>query len=114
MRVTLAWQVIATLCAAALAAVLAGGHGAISTALGGGIGIAGALAFAVLAARSRADSAEGIVFAALKAETLKVLLFVGLLLLVLATYKNVVVVGLIASFAVSALISAMAFFVREA
>ena len=113
MRVTLAWQVVATLCATALAAALAGTHAAISSALGGGIGVAGAVAFAVMAARSRAGSAEGVVFSALKAEGLKVLLFIGLLLLVLVAYKHVVVVALIAAFAVSALISAMAFFVRE-
>jgi ATP synthase protein I len=113
-RTVLAWQVGWTVLAASLAGWWAGRHGALSAALGGAIAIAGCLAFAWLVARNRALTADGILLIALKAEAVKVLVLFGLLAIVLATYKNVVVVALIGSFIVSILIFGFAFFVRDA
>jgi ATP synthase protein I len=113
-RTVLAWQGGWTVLAAGLAGWLAGRHGALSAALGGAIAIAGCLAFAWLVARNRALTADGILLTALKAEAVKVLVLFGLLAIVLATYKNVVVVALIGSFIVSILIFGFAFFVRDA
>lgn len=76
--------------------------------------MAGGLVFSWLVARNRALTADGILLNALKAEAVKVVLLFGLLAVVLATYKNVVVVGLIGSFIVSIVIFGFAFFVRDA
>jgi ATP synthase protein I len=113
-RTVLAWQAGWIVLAAALGGWLAGRHGAVSAALGGGVGLAGGLVFSWLVARNRALTADGILLNALKAEAVKVVLLFGLLAVVLATYKNVVVVGLIGSFIVSIVIFGFAFFVRDA
>jgi len=112
-RVVLRWQVIAAIGSAGVASWISGLHGAISAGLGGGIGIVGGLAFAWLASRGRADSAETLVFSALRAEAIKIVLFVLLLWVVLATYRHVVVAGLIGSFIISILIFTFAAFVRD-
>jgi ATP synthase protein I len=78
-------QVLCTAAATLLSAWLAGGHGAISAALGGSIGIIAGLTFAALAARSRSKSAGEALYAALRAEAVKVLLMVVLLWIALAT-----------------------------
>ena len=96
-----------------LSAWLAGLHGAISAALGGSIGIIAGLAFVALAARSKPKSAGEALFAALKAEAVKVVLMIVLLWVVLATYKSVVAIGLIGTFIATVLIFTMAVWVRE-
>ncbi len=113
-RTILAVQAGWTVVAAVIGGWLGGRHGALSAALGGGSAIAGCLAFAWLVMRNRALTADGILFTALKAEAVKVLVLFGLLALVLATYKNVIVVALIASFIVAIVIFGFAFFVRDA
>jgi ATP synthase protein I len=110
----LGWQAGATVFASALAAWIAGWHGAASAALGGAIGIVGGLVFAWLASRARAVSADEVLISALKAEAVKLLVLITLLALVLATYKHVVIISLIGSFIVSTSIFGFAFFVRDA
>ena len=112
-RTVLRWQFIATVALALIAGVLAGGHGALSAALGGAVSIVAGLASAVVASMGRARSAEGALFAVLKAEAVKIGLIVILLWLVLATYRDVAVLVFLGSFAVTVVIFAMAFFVRE-
>jgi ATP synthase protein I len=109
-------QVLATIIAASIAAWFAGIHGAISAALGGLISIIAGLVFVLLAAtsaESKGRSAGEALFAALKAEAAKLFLAILLLWLVLATYQEVVVVGLIGSFVVSILIFSMALFAGD-
>ena len=109
-------QVLATIIIASLAAWLAGVHGAISAALGGLISIIAGLVFVLLAARSaesKGKSAGEVIFAALKAEAAKLFLAMVLLWLVLATYEEVVLVGLLGSFVVSILIFSMALFAGD-
>ncbi len=109
-------QVLATIIIASIAAWLAGVHGAISAALGGLISIIAGLVFVLLAARSvesKGRSAGEVLFAALKAEAAKLFLAMMLLWLVLATYQEVVVVGLLGSFVVSILIFSMALFAGD-
>jgi len=113
-RTVLGWQAVAGVVCAAIGGWLAGLHGALSAGLGGGIGIIGGLAFAWLASRSRADTADRLVFSALRAEALKIALFILLLCLVLVIYRHVVVPSLIGSFIVSTLIFTFAAFVRDA
>ena len=112
-RTVLRWQVVATAALAVVAGVLAGGHGALSAALGGAVSILSGLASAVVASLGGARSAEGALFAVLRAEAVKIGLMVVLLWLVLATYKDVAVLVFLGTFAVTVVIFAMAFFVRE-
>ena len=72
-----------------------------------------ALAAAFVASRGDTKSAGGLVVGALRAEGVKVGLIALLLWLVLKTYTEVVVLAFIASFIVTVLIFAMAFFVRD-
>lgn len=109
-------QVLATAIIASIAAWLAGIHGAISALLGGLISITAGLAFVSLAAKSagkRGISAGEVLFAALKAEAVKLFLAGMLLWLVLALYEEVVVVGLLGSFVASILIFSMALFAGD-
>lgn len=113
-RTVLAWQVVWTAACAVLSGVVAGLHAAVSATLGGAIGLAGGLVFAWLASRNRALTADGVLLAVLRAETVKVLVLFGLLAVVLVAYQDVVVGGLIGSFIGSILIFGLAFFVRDA
>jgi len=106
-------QVLCTAAAILLSAWLAGIHGAISAALGGSIGIIAGLAFAALAARGRSGSAGEALYTALRAEAVKVVLMVVLLWIALATYRDVVAIGLVGTFIATVLIFTMAILVRE-
>jgi len=105
-------QVVCTAAASLLSAWFAGAHGAVSAGLGGSIGIIAGLAFVALAARSKPQSAGEALYAALRAEAVKVTLMVVLLWAVLATYKNVVAIGLVGAFIASALVFTLAAWVR--
>jgi len=106
-------QVLCTAAAILLSARLAGIHGAISAALGGSIGIIAGLAFAVLAARGKSKSAGEALYTALRAEAVKLVLMILLLWFALATYRDVVAIGLIGTFIATVLIFTMAILVRE-
>ena len=109
-------QVLATIIVASIAAWFAGVHGAISALLGGLISITAGLVFVFLAAKSaeeKGKSAGEVLFAALKAEAAKLFLAGLLLWLVLALYRDVVVVGLLGSFVVSILIFSFALFAGD-
>jgi ATP synthase protein I len=112
-RTVLRWQVIATAILMLAVGLLAGVHGAISAMLGGLVSICAGLAFSVVVSLSRSDSLAGTLVAAFRAEAAKVSLAVVLLWVVFATYKDVVAIGFIGSFAISILIFGMAFFVRD-
>ena len=112
-RTVLRWQAMATAGLTLVAGFWAGVDGALSAALGGLVNICAGLGFAAAAAMGGAESAGGTLLAALRAEAVKIGLVVVLLWLVLATYKGVVVTAFIGAFAVTVLIFAMAFFVRE-
>lgn len=109
----LRWQLAATAAAAAAAGWLSGVHGAVSALAGGMVSIAAGLAAAFVASRGDTKSAGGLVVGALRAEGVKIGLIAVLLWLVLKTYAEVVVIAFIASFLVTVLIFAMAFFVRD-
>ena len=112
-RTVMVWQVIVTALAAVIAGLLAGAHGAASAALGGSVSVIAGLAFAMFMQSSNMQSADGTIIAALRAEATKIGLAVILLWLVLALYKDVVLIVFIGSFIVSILVFSMAFFVRE-
>jgi ATP synthase protein I len=109
----LRWQLAATALLALAAGWLAGLHGAISAVAGGLVSILAGLAAAFVASRGDTKSAGGLVVGALRAEGVKVGLIALLLWLVLKNYPGVVITAFMASFIVTVLIFAMAFFVRD-
>ena len=109
----LRWQLAATAALALIAALIAGGHGAASALAGGLISITAGLAAALVASLGSAKSAGGVVVGALRAEAVKLGLAILLLWLVLLNYSQAVIGALIATFVVTLLIFAMAFFVRD-
>lgn len=112
-RTVLRWQLLATAVLTLVAGAMAGAHGALSAALGGSVSVFSGWASAVVASLGKAESAGGVLLATLRAEAVKIGLIVILLWLVLAMYREVVVGAFLGSFAVTAVIFAMAFFVRE-
>jgi ATP synthase protein I len=112
-RTVLRWQAVVTLALAAISAVAAGRHGALSAALGGLVSIAAGFGFAAVASFSRKDSAGLAMLAALRAEAVKIMLIVLLLWAVLSIYKNVVIVAFIGTFIVATIVFATALFVRD-
>ena len=112
-RTVLVWQVLLTALLAVIAVMFAGIHGAVSAALGGLVSIIAGVAFAMVMQSSNIQSADGTVVAALRAEGTKIGLAVILLWLVLALYKDVVLIVFIGSFISSILVFSMAFFVRD-
>ncbi len=112
-RTVLRWQVIATGALAAISGLAASWHGALSAALGGLVSIVAGLGFAAVASLSRKDSAGLAMLAALRAEAVKIMLIVVLLWVVLATYKNIVIVAFIGTFIAATILFALALFVRE-
>ena len=110
----LRWQLVATAASTLLAGALAESHGAVSAALGGSVSILSGTVSAAVASIGKASSAGGIVLAALGAEAVKIGLIVVLLWVVLTNYGDVVVAAFLGTFLATALIFAMAFFVRDA
>jgi len=109
----LRWQLAAIAALAVLAALIAGVHGALSALAGGLISVTAGLVAALVASMGRGKSAGGALMSALRAEAVKIGLAVLLLWLVLVNYPDAVVGALIATFIVTLLIFAMAFFVRD-
>lgn len=107
------WQALATAAIAAIAWLIAGGHAALSAALGGIVNIAAALVFAVVLAISRPSSAGGTVAALFRAEAGKILVIVVQMYLVLTTYKEVVPAAFLASFVITVLLFRMALLDRD-
>ena len=112
-RTVLRWQAIATVVLMLVAGVWVGAHGALSAALGGLVSLLSGVASAVVASLGKAESAGEVLLTALRAELVKVGLIVILLWLVLAAYGSVVVPVFVGTFAVTVVVFAMAFFVRE-
>jgi len=112
-RTVLRWQLLATAALTIVAGFWAGAHGALSAALGGSVSFCSGLAAAFVASLGKAQSAGGVLFTALRAEGIRIGLIVILLWLVLAMYRDIVVVAFVGSFVLTVLIFAMAFFVRD-
>jgi ATP synthase protein I len=113
-RTVLRWQMIATGAMTLVLGLLTSVHGAVSAMLGGLVSICAGISFSIVISLSRSNSLAGTLLTAFRAEAAKVTVAVVLLWLVFATYKDVVPIGFIGSFAISILIFGMAFFVREA
>jgi len=113
-RTVFRWQLLATAALTLVTGIWAGAHGAFSALLGGSVSIFSGLAAACVASLGKAESAGGVLLFALGAEAVKIGLIVVLLWLVLAMYREVVVLVFIGTFTATVLIFAMAFFVRYA
>src|SRR5919204_1644076 len=111
--IVLRWQLLATAALALISGLVAGWHGAFSALGGGAISITAGLSAAVAASLGGARSAGAVVVGALRGEAVKLGVAVLLLWLVLTNYAQAVVGALIASFIVTLVIFAMAFFVRD-
>jgi ATP synthase protein I len=109
----LKWQVLATTALALLSGLVAGWHGALSAIAGGAISISAGLSAALAASLGGAPSAGSVVMGALRGEAVKLGVAVLLLWLVLTHYAQAVVGALIASFIITLIIFALAFFVRD-
>jgi len=107
-RLTMAWQIVASVAIAALAGVVAGLHGLLSALLGGGIGVMGVLVFSLVSRRGVGSSSSA-VRVALRAEGAKVLVIVVLLWLAFVAYRDMVVLAFLGAFVVSVLLSGLAF-----
>jgi F0F1-type ATP synthase assembly protein I len=111
-RIAMAWQSAASVAVAAVAGAVAGGQGFLSALLGGGIGVAGSLVFALFASR-RAAAAGSAVRIMIRAEAAKIAAIVLLLWLAFAGYRGLVVLAFIGAFIVSVLLSGIAYAVSD-
>jgi ATP synthase protein I len=107
-RRTIAWQMATSVLVAVLAGFVAGHHGFISALLGGSIGVAGVLVFALVSSRTH-DDARSTIRVALRAEAAKLLVIVVLLWLAFVGYRDMVVLAFLGAFVVSVLLSGLTF-----
>jgi ATP synthase protein I len=112
-RAVLVWQAAATLIIAAIAGLWAGIHGALSAVLGGVINLAAGVVYAFILVLAPGKTAGATVVAMFRAEAAKILVIIGQLWLVLATYREVVLPALLAAFVVTVLLFRVALFVRD-
>jgi ATP synthase protein I len=116
-RTVLLWQIVATLAIAAIGGLWAGRNGAISAVLGGGVNVAAGVVYAFLLGvgfgARRIPDAGATLLALFRAEGGKVLVIIGGLWLVLATYRDVVPAAFFTAFVTTVIVFSMAFFVRE-
>ena len=116
-RTVLLWQFVATVAVAAIAGWWAGGHGAVSAALGGAVNLAAGVVYAFLLGvglgATRVPDAGLTLLAMLRAEGAKILVIVGGLWLVLTTYGDIVPAAFFTAFVITVIVFSMAFFVRD-
>lgn len=112
-RTVLRWQLWATVILTPAAGLLAGVDGALSAAFGGLVSVVAGAVSGMVASKARADSAGGVVVAALTAEGVKLGLIVVLLGLVLVTFKDLVALAFFGTFMLTALIFSAAFVIRD-
>jgi len=112
-RTVLRWIVYATAASALIAGIWEGCHGAASALLGGLVNFTAGAVFGWIATRAKPASAGGTLRVLLRAEAAKIALIIAQLWLVLASYKQVVLLAFFATFVVTVILFSMAFFVRE-
>jgi ATP synthase protein I len=112
-RAVLVWQAAATIAIAAISGLLAGVHGAVSAVLGGVINLSAGAVYAFVLAIAPPTTAGATIVALFRAEAAKILVIIGLMWLVLSTYRDAVLPALVAAFVVTVLLFRVALFVRE-
>jgi ATP synthase protein I len=101
-RILLCWQAAAVLAFAALGGLWAGGHGAVSGALGAAINLIANFVYALMGGIVRPASAGGALLVMIRAEGFKIVLILVLLFLVLKLYGDLVVGPFITAFIATA------------
>ena len=112
-RVALVWQAVATLAIAVVAGLWVGFHGALSAVLGGVINLSAGVVYAFLMMIRPPATAGATIVALFRAEAAKILVIIGLLWLVLSTYREAVLPALMAAFIVTVLLFRVALFIRD-
>ena len=116
-RTVLRWQVIATAGVATVAGVLAGGHGAVSAALGGLVNVVAGVTYGWLlgwrlGATAVPDAGASLV-AMFRAEAGKILVIIGGLWFALAAYQDIVLTAFFTAFVLTVIVFSMAILVRD-
>ena len=116
-RTVLRWQVIATAVVAAIAGIVAGGHGAVSALLGGLVNVVAGVTYGWLlgwrlGATAVPDAGSSLV-AMFRAEAGKILVIIGGLWASLATYPEIVLAAFFTAFVLTVVVFSMAILVRE-
>ena len=112
-RIVLAWQVIATAVLTLLGALLWGGDGAASAALGGAINLAAGWAYGWRISRTEARTAGETLVVLFGAWGMKMCLIIAGLVLVLSLYRDIVHAALFLTFAITVGLFAAAIAVGE-
>jgi ATP synthase protein I len=112
-RAVLVWQAAATIAIAVVSGLLAGVHGALSAVLGGVINLSAGAVYAFVLAIAPPRTAGATMLVLFRAEAAKIFVIIGLMWLVLSTYRDAVLPALVAAFVVTVLLFRVALFVRE-
>ena len=116
-RTVLKWQIVATGAVAAIAGVWAGGNGVISAGLGGLVNVSAGVVYAFMLGLGlggrRVPDVGASLLAMFRAEASKILVIIGGLWLVLATYDDIVLAAFFTAFVITVIVFSMAIFVRE-
>jgi ATP synthase protein I len=107
-RILLCWQAAAVVAFAALGGLWAGGHGAVSGALGAAINLIANFAYALMGGIVRPASAAGALLVIMRAEGFKIVLILVQLFLVMKLYRELVVGPFIIAFVATVLMFAIA------
>jgi ATP synthase protein I len=113
LRRVIAWQACASVLIAAVAAVWAGAHGALSALLGGVVNATAAVVFAFVGRMGDISSPVVALRTMIRAEAAKIAVIVFQLWLVLTTYGDVVQAALFSAFAVTVLVAQAAILIRD-
>jgi ATP synthase protein I len=113
-RTVLRWQAIVTAALTLVAALVWGGDGAISAALGGAVNIVAGWVYGMWGAQGKARTAGEALRTMLRAEAIKVILVIAGLGLVLANYRDIVHVAFFATFVITVGVFAAAIAVPDA
>lgn len=112
-RILLCWQAGAVVAFAALGGLWAGGHGAVSGALGATINLVANFVYALMGGIVRPASAAGALFVIIRAEGFKIGLILVQLFLVVKLYRDLVMGPFIVAFIATVLMFAIALRVKD-
>ncbi len=111
--IVLRMQLLATIAVAVVVWFFLGMQGAISASLGGVVSVVASAAFAVIVSRHKGYTAGEAIRTALRAESIKIVLTVGLLWLVFKFYEDVNALAFIGAFILTVLVHSVALLVAN-
>lgn len=113
LKIVLRVQLLIMLVVAAAAGVFLGMQSAISAALGGSVSVISSAAYAIIVSHHKGYTAGETVRAALRAESVKIILTVSLLWVVFKFYENLNAFAFIGTFTLTVLAYSMALLVSD-